>query len=189
MTIKPVPKRYRGTWFRSTLEADWAATFDMFGWDWQYEPEALELPDGTRYRPDFYLQTQRVYAEVKGPHNERIVKPIDLQAALGYDDGFEWGVDLVVILRAPGPGETAMWEGTSPGQNIVIIRCRECGHHGFMDHNGLWSCRRHLRISGEARPWIEPGELYWPGDIGFRRADSDDRNFGKGTPGGGDWVA
>jgi hypothetical protein len=109
--IKAVPKWYKGTLFRSTLEADWAATFDGLGWYWNYEPEAIELPDGTRYRPDFWLPAQKIWCEVKGPHNERITKPLALQEALGYE-GFEWAQDLVVILRPPGPGETAVWEGT-----------------------------------------------------------------------------
>lgn len=172
-TIQAVPVTYRGTRFRSTLEADWAATFDMLGWYWEYEPEAIRLPGGERYRPDFYLPTQRTYCEVKGPHNERIAKPAGLQAALGYDDGFDWAIDLVVILRAPGPGHMAMWEkSTELGQDVVIIRCRECGHYGFMDHNGLWSCRRHLRTDAEPKPWLAPGALYSPGEIDFRRATS-----------------
>lgn len=106
--IKAVPRWYKDTLFRSTLEADWAAMFDALGWYWEYEPEAVALPDGTRYRPDFRLPAQKVWCEVKGPHNERLEKAVALQDALHYDE-FEWGNDLVVILRPPGGGEYAQW--------------------------------------------------------------------------------
>lgn len=167
--IRAVPKRYRGTLFRSTLEADWAAMFDRLDWYWEYEPVALKLPDGTNYRADFRLPSQRVWAEVKGPHNERISKPVALQAGLGHDE-WEWGADLVVILRPPGPGEAAQWHGVYGHQDIVIALCPECEHYGFMDYNGLWSCRRHLKL-GKNKFWNQPGGgLFWPGDLGFVRA-------------------
>lgn len=170
MSIRAIPKWYRGTRFRSTLEADWACTFDALGWAWQYEPVGVDLSDGTWYRPDFYLPSQRVWAEVKGPHNERVVKPELLHEALGIDE-WEWSADLVVILRPPGPGEVAQWESVAPGQDIVIVRCPECWHDCFMDHNGTWSCRRHMRNTREPNKfWTAPGgAIYWPGDLPFTR--------------------
>lgn len=169
--IRATPKRHRGTMFRSTLEADWAATFDRLGWHWQYEPVSVQLPDGTNYRPDFYLPSQRVWCEVKGPHNERLAKTKDLHQALGYDE-WDWAAELVVILRPPDAGETAMWEGAGDGQDIVIVRCPECMHHGFMDYAGMWSCRRHMRERREPNKfWNAPGgEICWPGQLSFTRA-------------------
>jgi hypothetical protein len=41
---------YAGTWFRSRLEARWAALMDTIGWAWEYEPFDL---DG--YIPDFLV--------------------------------------------------------------------------------------------------------------------------------------
>jgi hypothetical protein len=41
--------------FRSLLEARWASFFECFCFDWLYEPYTFELPDGSRYTPDFYL--------------------------------------------------------------------------------------------------------------------------------------
>lgn len=176
MSIKPISTTYRGIRFASTLEADWAATFDWFGWEWQYEPEGILVEDNVRYRPDFYLPTQRVWAEVKGQHNQRIDKPSKLQAALSRDS-FEWDADLVVILRAPRPGtrvnrESCWWEHALGGQDIVIVLCPECGYHGFMDLAGTWSCRRHMRIRKEPNKfWTEPtGDLYRPGELPFSRA-------------------
>lgn len=179
MKIKPIPTTYRGVTFASSLEADHAATFDYFGWKWEYEPVGVKLADGQWYRPDFYLPAQRVWAEVKGPHNERIDKPASLQATLP-GDAFEWDSDLVVILRPPQPGldgtgETLIWADAIPGQDIVMILCPECGHHGFMDLNGLWSCRRHLRKHPEPNKfWThEHGGLWRPGELRFTRAPRD----------------
>ena len=51
--IKAIETRYKGYNFRSRLEARWAVFFDALGIAWEYEPEGFELPDGTRYLPDF----------------------------------------------------------------------------------------------------------------------------------------
>jgi hypothetical protein len=169
VTIRAIPVWHRGVRFASTLEADWAATFDAWGWDWEYEPEGLQLPSGELYRPDFRLPAQRVWAEVKGYHDERIGKPAKLQAALGYDE-WEWASDLVVVLR-PARVDGAMWEGTQEGQDIVVASCPECGRHGFMDYSGIWTCRYHLRVQRKPNKfWATPGGgLYWPGELSFVR--------------------
>lgn len=76
--VRAVPQTYRGTRFRSTLEADWAATLDALNIAWQYEPEAVELPSGEFYRPDFYLPQCTTWLEVKGPHDDRLHKAMEL---------------------------------------------------------------------------------------------------------------
>lgn len=168
--LRPVPTTYRGTAFRSTLEADWAATFDSLEWYWEYEPVAVRLPDGTDYRPDFYLPSQEVWCEVKGPHNQRIKKSLDLQRAVTDEWGFP--TQLVVVLRPPGPGDKAQWEGVLDEQQIVLVRCPECEHYGFMDFNGWWTCRRHVGVQPvPAKFWNAPGgALHWTGEVDFTRA-------------------
>lgn len=54
--IKAIQTRYKGYNFRSRLEARWAVFFDALGIEWEYEPEGFELPDGTRYLPDFRVK-------------------------------------------------------------------------------------------------------------------------------------
>jgi hypothetical protein len=175
--IQPVRTRYRGTWFASTLEADWAATFDALGWAWQYEPEAYKLPGGTAYRPDFYLPAQRVWAEAKGPHNLRLDKASAMQRALGYDE-WDWATHLVVILRAPGAGDGAQWHGTRDDQDVVVVRCPDCEHCGFMDYAGAWQCRRHT-TTGSRKFWQEEGgQLYRSGELAFTRAPRPKRRAG-----------
>lgn len=165
--IRSVPTWYAGTRFASTLEADWAATFDMFGWYWEYEPQALILSTGEWYRPDFYLPAQRVWCEAKGPLDERIHKTRDLHQSLNYDE-WDWHSRLVVILRPPGPGEGAMWEAASDGQDIVLVKCADCQHYCFMDYNGIWSCRHHFSVGKTPNvPWCNGGECLRPGDAKF----------------------
>lgn len=168
--IKPIPMEYRGTRFRSTLEADWAATFDSLDWYWQYEPMAVEVATGQAYLCDFHLPTQRVWCEVKGPHDERIDKTRSFYGTL-EPDPWEITRPLVVILRPAGPGEAATWHGVRDDQDIVIVRCPECEHWGFMDYDGAWGCRRYCRNGGENKFWTLPGgALYRPGDLRFTRA-------------------
>lgn len=66
VTTVPLPRHgietaYKGTLFRSRLEARWAAFFDRVGWSWEYEPF-----DADGYIPDFLLLgADPVLVEVK----------------------------------------------------------------------------------------------------------------------------
>ena len=64
-SLRPLPVRYRGYWFRSRLEGRWAVFLDEMGIEFQYEPLGFQLPNGVCYLPDFYLPKVRCYAEVK----------------------------------------------------------------------------------------------------------------------------
>ena len=56
MSLKAIETRYAGYRFRSRTEARWAVFFDSLGVKWEYEPEGWNLPDGTRYLPDFFIE-------------------------------------------------------------------------------------------------------------------------------------
>ncbi len=59
--MNSIPTVYAGAQFGSTLEAKWAAFFDLMGWRWHYEPQDL-----SGYIPDFVLQfEQPMLVEVK----------------------------------------------------------------------------------------------------------------------------
>lgn len=62
-TIEPKPTTYSGVKFRSRLEAQWAAMFDIIGLKWEYEPPI----DFAGWFPDFRITTQwcPVFVEVK----------------------------------------------------------------------------------------------------------------------------
>lgn len=56
-----IPTEYRGIRFRSRLEAQWAAFFDLMCWRWHYEPIDLN-----GYIPDFIVDgTEPILFEVK----------------------------------------------------------------------------------------------------------------------------
>jgi hypothetical protein len=65
--VHSLATRYNGTLFRSALEAKWAQAFDMLWIEWEYEVEAILLPNGTTYLPDFKLPRAGQFVEVK-PH-------------------------------------------------------------------------------------------------------------------------
>jgi len=174
LTLKAIPTTYRGTRFRSRLEADWAATFDSFGWHWEYEPVALEV-GGHAYLPDFRLPSQKTWAEVKGPDDERLEKAIalahELETQRWAADEWEMTRQQIVILRPAGPGDTCMWDNALYQHDMVIICCPECHHFGWMDYAGVWRCPRGCRNGGENKFWSLPGgDIFWPGELPFKRA-------------------
>lgn len=69
--IKAIETVYNGYRFRSRLEARWAVFFDAAGIKYEYEPEGFELPDGTRYLPDFRVKCY-------GTRGNNKEKPFDL---------------------------------------------------------------------------------------------------------------
>ena len=84
-TVEAQPTVYRGTAFRSALEASWAATLDSLGITWEYEPETITLPSGTRYIPDFRLPDIGTWLEVKGVGVPRVEKAFEFAESLTCD--------------------------------------------------------------------------------------------------------
>lgn len=167
---------FEGVRFRSTLEADWAATLQSWDVHWQYEPEAVRIDQKLSYLPDFWLPSIRVWAEVKGPLDERMDKPRALQAALERDHRDEWDFTCpqVVILR-PSEHGRAVWENACERQDIVVVACPNCQHFGFMDYAGAWRCRRYC-TNKTNKFWNEPGGgIWWPGELSFVRAPRPER--------------
>lgn len=62
-TIKAHETLYKGTLFRSRLEAQWAAFADLAGWKWEYEPIDLE-----GWTPDFKFTLPCGHSECNGKH-------------------------------------------------------------------------------------------------------------------------
>lgn len=129
---KPIPVTYDGITYRSALEADWGATFTDLGIFFEYEPQPYRLPSGAVYDCDFYLPTTRTYCEAKGPHNNRLWKPIEFAAvlaALEYPRAFQ-----VLILRPAGPRGEAVWEQADPmAETPLLVYCFGCLRWCFTD--------------------------------------------------------
>jgi hypothetical protein len=168
MEIKPIPATYAGVRFRSTLEADWAATLDSLDIAWQYEPEAVRLPSGEAYRPDFYLPRIATWLEVKGPHGERLGKTWELASTVAHHPGCTGNHDepppsgcdywwdpyqLVVVGLAPVRGiVTSYLIDLSAGDGYeedctALVKCPGCGSWWWCG-SGAFGCRAHRRAGG-----------------------------------------
>jgi hypothetical protein len=176
MKITPVPVTYAGVRFRSTLEADWAATLDSLGIRWQYEPEAVRLPSGELYRPDFYLPRIATWLEVKGPHEEGLGKTRELAEAVFHFPGCpapesltsgdgerccDGEYQLVVVGLAPVRG-IATWYlldqiGGEPWQDGTLQKCPACDAWWWCGL-GAYGCRAHRRHEGGDDDLGEPGD-------------------------------
>ena len=62
---KPIETVYNGYRFRCRLEARWATFFDAVGLPYSYEPEGFVLDDNTKYLPDFWLPSLKMWVEIK----------------------------------------------------------------------------------------------------------------------------
>ncbi len=62
---KAIETIYGGYRFRARNEARWAVFFDSVGLPFEYEPEGFTLDDGTKYLPDFWLPSLKLWVEIK----------------------------------------------------------------------------------------------------------------------------
>jgi hypothetical protein len=141
MTTEPIdakPTLHNGIDFRSSLEANWAATLDRWAIRWEYEPERITLPSGAVYIPDFWLPDLSTWLEVKGTGIPRIEKAIEL--------GETRSDELVIIGHPPkdyaprrGPrGARPVW--TAVGSTAWLGRCRSCRRMGWWTRRACRAC-------------------------------------------------
>jgi len=107
--LQPIETRYNGYRFRSRTEARWAVFFDHLGVAYEYEQEGYELPDGTRYLPDFYLPREDCFFEIKG------ATPTD--ADFHKAGLLAHATDKFVDVLAGQPGDHAMY-GMKPHRPV-----------------------------------------------------------------------
>lgn len=110
---------YGGCWFRSRLEAKWAAAFDAMGIAWQYELQGYKLSNGQFYLPDFLLTNVRtrstsdgkLFVEVKGPLDDPSISKV---GQFHEDTGYP-----IVLIGGFNLGENpdAPWAKPWPVQN------------------------------------------------------------------------
>lgn len=120
--LKPRAALYAGVWFRSRLEATWAAYFQAHGMLWQYEERAFEFPDGTRYLPDFWLPDSRAWFEVKGQVDET-----DRLKILNLAEHAQHRDELVLV--GGSPAGAVFGEVTPSGEfneGVSFARCAHC---------------------------------------------------------------
>lgn len=98
--LKAIETQYKGYRFRSRLEARWAVFFDSLGLKWEYEKEGFEF-DGTRYLPDFWLPSLKLWVEIKGEVNwikndNGWTYSSELDKCEKFKDAQEWPVACVI---------------------------------------------------------------------------------------------
>ncbi len=135
--VKPIETLYNGVTFRSRLEARWAVFFDMWGIEWQYEPEGFETAAG-RWVPDFFLPQVSMMVEVKptvAAVDQRVIarasayltaldshpvlilpgqpRPINYPVMLGpveaHADGLQWHIDRFYDQAEPDENGEPVW--------------------------------------------------------------------------------
>jgi hypothetical protein len=140
MKIKSIPTIYKGTEFKSKLEASYAQTFDLWRIKWIYEVEGYQIND-LWYLPDFWLPEMKTFFEVKGPFVSGEQKTEELFKAVGEpvmedlirSDEFIFVVigDELGHLRVPG----------DPDQRVYLNSCKQCKKNSFVYEFGDYSCR------------------------------------------------
>jgi hypothetical protein len=156
--IEAVPTAYGGTRFRSALEADWAATLNHYGIDWQYEPWTFELPSGVWYLPDFWLPALHTFLEVKGAHMQRIAKTYELAREVTTTEGFVL-LGFPPLRRSTTP---CIWDSylqwREPiGYDTRFARCPECSAWQWLRPELSRSCC--LCGGGCTGALAKPGEM------------------------------
>jgi len=134
MKLKSIPTLYKGTQFKSRLEADMALVLDRLEIKWEYEPQSFLLPSGTHYWPDFYLPELKTYIETKGivtPQVEEVMK--------------EFSILIKGVIILIGRGVMVFYDGEEGGgygkQQVQLNICSKCKKVCFTGMAGSYACR------------------------------------------------
>lgn len=138
MVIKAIPTTYNGKKFRSLLEATWAEWLDQNNIKWVYEFHDIQLSDGTRYIPDFYLDEVDTFIEVKG-FMDRLEKPYKLIQELKKESQ-NWPDNGTMVLLA-GPIGTFYNIDEAYYGGFHLVKCSKCGCVSIVTRLGSYSCR------------------------------------------------
>lgn len=142
-TFRPsIPTIYKGTRFRSKLEADWARCFDAHGVVWRYEDHGVYCGE-TFVCPDFWLPKAGQYFEVKAVLHQRDVPKFSALArhiAKGAGECppfivFGWPDGVLSLAWADGPDGLAFC-----ADSVALVACLACGVRYFIDTAGSWTC-------------------------------------------------
>ena len=134
---------YKGTQFRSRLEARWACFFDKLGWKWEYEPFDL-----TGWIPDFALYSH---------HGKNKGKLSVLVEVRPYSTENEWKEKAFEITSMAGDFYKAA------GQVAPTILC--CGSTIWQDYDYTYDVIGYMQAFMGDGFWLIPAVLKNDGDV------------------------
>lgn len=142
-----IKTEYRGTQFKSRLEANAAFFVNSLGHDWKYEPQSFLLENGVHYIPDLFVPRLGLWVEARGYESEHgnlqiagfsemVGRGIKTRSATGWAD---------YLVIGPNDGECKFYEserlfGAFDG-NAVASGCEKCGAVFVHSMEGSYSCR------------------------------------------------
>lgn len=169
--VRGIPTTYKGTKFRSRLEARWAVLFDLIEWRWIYEPF-----DTGDWIPDFLIQGASPFLVEVGPcdlwsdYSTKAEKPLAAYPPVnayceridhetcGHDDDYIVSTvpDRTTLVVGNLPLVDSPWGPaagllTSDGSNAwtasaVWGRCKACNEVCITHTEGVyrhWPCGHH----------------------------------------------
>lgn len=71
-----------GAYFRSGWEANFACILNLQNKQWSYEPKTFQLDTSLSYTPDFYIEDENAFYEIKGRWTDKARLQLDLMEKL-----------------------------------------------------------------------------------------------------------
>ncbi len=160
---------YNQVVFRSRLEARWAATFDLLGWRWEYEPFDL---DG--WVPDFRLNLPKCNEDYYGTHYVRTpdpfveIRPVDFAWDCPLQ---EFGIDRIYRALEVNRNEEGDLARRSSGLVEVLLLGNNMEAFWKIPDLGLWDEPMHLGLVSDPLIWNRAGSaVQWKGSANRAKA-------------------
>lgn len=140
-----VPTLYKGTTFRSRLEARCAKLLDQLQTEWKYESKAFILANGKELWPDFFLPELDTWLEVKGVIKEEDISNYTIFAREIKTEAVLLSKERGVWLTSSKRFEDYIWIGNGEVitiQKLLLGKCIKCGVYFFFGEDGSFACRK-----------------------------------------------
>lgn len=131
--LRAIPTAYKGTQFKSRMEAQCAFMFDLCGWAWTYETESVMLSNGRAFLLDFDVANHKYAVECRGYSTEHGNAQI-----MGFSRSFpDLGFLKFVVI---GPDEGYVFDGSPQPVLVSLQFCHGCRRWQFTDDAIQPSC-------------------------------------------------
>lgn len=103
-----IDRQGRSLVMKSRWETKFAAWLDSIGLNWEYEPLAIDLQDGRRYFPDFWIEQWGCFIEIKG--RDWGLEKVTLAVGLGWNVEVLRSVSTLALQRLGEVHSGAPWK-------------------------------------------------------------------------------